>query len=473
MWQWTCRHTLIDCAHAVFWFENIDTSLHVSGAVLNLRLDCRWESRSDSVVVSAEPTTSMGSVGGCFAGWGHERARCGRASKFNSVSQTQKHDAGARQAEDLWWQIGHLETVQVYALGLRWSRRFQAQASRDRERSVDWVSDHEWSFASTSSTSLDTAVLHAGIALGRFSEALVGTRRWRWRIAELAQTRALSRPLRCTKPLQHRCAPLQAARLVQRRQKLIPSPTVGWPQREWQSKASTNPSSQLLHWSVLRLRLLGDGGAAVFDVRCLLSLANTSDRTIWRDCNSDIHLWCGTKTLITCSTTRTPLKNRTTSCTDRDMGTKRMYTRHNPASAPRDRPTLRGTISLAERSICNYRVVVESGKPSVVATCWVAMFWAVIRSKAKSSSAERTILAVGMCKHWCFESDEAAWVWCHESARRCEKFKNMWCSDIFCWMGSTNWIISPTLTMFILMLGFFCPYDNPRIKKSDVQNTKN
>ncbi len=52
---WT--HT--DCAHAVLWFENIDTSLHGSGAVLNLRLDCRWESRSDSVVVSAEPTTSM------------------------------------------------------------------------------------------------------------------------------------------------------------------------------------------------------------------------------------------------------------------------------------------------------------------------------------------------------------------------------------------------------------------------------
>ncbi len=50
-------------------------------------------------------------------------------------------------------------------------------------------------------------------------------------------------------------------------------------------------------------------------------------------------------------------------------------------------------------------------------------FWAVIHSKANSSSSERTILAVGMCKHWCFESDEAAWVWCHESARRCEKCK--------------------------------------------------
>ena len=34
---WT--HT--DCAHAVLWFEIIDTSLHGSGAVLNLRLDCR------------------------------------------------------------------------------------------------------------------------------------------------------------------------------------------------------------------------------------------------------------------------------------------------------------------------------------------------------------------------------------------------------------------------------------------------
>ena len=78
--------------------------------------------------------------------------------------------------------------------------------------------------------------------------------------------------------------------LFQRRQMLISSPKVGLPQREWQSKASTNPTNHLLHWSVLRLRLLGDGGAAVFDVRCMLSLAKTSDRTTWRDCNSDIHL---------------------------------------------------------------------------------------------------------------------------------------------------------------------------------------
>ncbi len=224
---------------------------------------------------------------------------------------------------------------------------------------------------------------------------------------------------------------------------------------------------------MLRLRLLGDGGAAVFDVRCLLSLANTSDRTIWRDCNSDIHLWCGTKTLITCPTTRNPLKNRTTSRTDRDMGTKRMDTRHNPASAPRDRPTLRGTISLAERSICNYRVVVESGKPSVVATCWVAMFWAVIRSKAKSSSAERTILAVGMCKHWCFESDEAAWVWCHESARRCEKCKI--CGVLtYLLDGKHNLKKKPNIDDVHLDVGLLLSVRQSQgSKKSDVQNTKN
>ncbi len=248
MWQWTCGHTLI--VHMQSSGLKSLTRLYM---VAERFWICGW------IVVESRGAIHWSCRRNRLQAWDqlvdvlqgevmNARAAAEQASLIaNSLSQTQKHDALARQAEDLWWQIGHLATVQVHALGLRWSRRFKAQASRDREWSVDWISDHECSFASTSSTSFDTAVLHAGIALGRFSAALVGTRRWRWRIAELAQTRAFSRPLRCTKPLQHRCAPLQAARLVQRRQMLISSPTVGWPQREWQSKANTNPTSQLLH----------------------------------------------------------------------------------------------------------------------------------------------------------------------------------------------------------------------------------
>ncbi len=216
---------------------------------------------------------------------------------------------------------------------------------------------------------------------------------------------------------------------------------------------------------MLRLRLLGDGGAPVFDVRCLLSFANTSDRTIWRDCNSDIHLWCGTKTLITCPITRTPLKNRTTSCTDRDMGTKRMDTRHNPASAPRDRPTLRGTISLAERSICNYprrrwERQTQRGRDLLgrhVLGCHPFESEEFFRGTDHSCCVNvvNTGVSSQMKLHGFGVTSRRVGV-------KNAKYVVFW---HICWMESTIWRKSTTLMMFILMLGFFCPYDNPKDQK--------
>ena len=61
------------------------------------------------------------------------------------------------------------------------------------------------------------------------------------------------RHLRYAEPLQHRCAPLQAAPLVQRRQVLILH-LQRWPKcGSKKNKSSCVPTHHLLRWPVLRL----------------------------------------------------------------------------------------------------------------------------------------------------------------------------------------------------------------------------
>ena len=104
-------------------------------------------------------------------------------------------------------------------------------------------------------------------------------------------------------------------------------------------------------------------------------------------------------------------------------------TRHTPASAPRGRPTLCDTISPSERSLCKHRFVVDCGKPSVVAIFLLPVPAVAIFSMAKSSCADRTILAVKMLTNswdlcqmwlWCVDVLSLAWVSC-----RCEMCKTL------------------------------------------------
>ena len=74
------------------------------------------------------------------------------------------------------------------------------------------------------------------------------------------------RPLRLSKALQHRCAPLQAPPLVRRRQVLIlhlqKDHKIRLPE-----KNKDSDTYHLLRWPVLRLHVLLDAAAAALDAR--------------------------------------------------------------------------------------------------------------------------------------------------------------------------------------------------------------
>ena len=96
------------------------------------------------------------------------------------------------------------------------------------------------------------------------------------------------------------------------------------------------------------------------------------------------------------------------SCTIRDVWAEKCKeTSHKPASAPRGRPTLCEVSSPSERSFCNHRFVVDSGKPCVVATFLLPMPFVRRQGPFPTQNAY---------KHLGFESNVAVFHgMCHES----------------------------------------------------------
>ena len=75
-----------------------------------------------------------------------------------------------------------------------------------------------------------------------------------------------------------------------------------------------------------------------------------------------------------------------------DVGQITRETRHTPASAPRGRSMLCDATSPSDRSPCNHRFVVDCGTPSATAIFLALKPRVAMRSIAKRSSADRTML---------------------------------------------------------------------------------
>ena len=164
-------------------------------------------------------------------------------------------------------------------------------------------------------------------------------------------------PLRFAKSHQHRCAPLQAAPLVQRRQVLILRPQ-GRPTCE--SNKTTlvcyphitcfagQCFAFIYSWTLLRPRSIPDAS------RCLRTRTTVQHGvttmmpaiSIWARRAPDFYHWTIEQTQRNSRNVRRQMQRTT---------------RHKRASAPRGRPTLRGTMSSPERNLCNSCFVVDSG----------------------------------------------------------------------------------------------------------------
>ena len=128
--------------------------------------------------------------------------------------------------------------------------------------------------------------------------------------------------------------------------------------------------------------------------------------------------------------------------------------RRGSAHDARDQPS--------QRSLCNHRFVVDCGKPSVVAIFLLPMPAVAIFSMAKSSYADRTILAAkrftSTCVSeyiwlWYMDVLSLAWVLCIDV-----KFAKTWC---FITHFLTEWIFhqkGPKIDMNIFYYGLPSPY---------------
>ena len=190
-------------------------------------------------------------------------------------------------------------------------------------------------------------------------------------------------PLRLAEPLQHRRAPLVAAPLVQQNQVLILHLL-----EEWQRNKDFD-TYHLLRWAMLRLHVLLDATAAALDARRLPTFANTGDCATRLGIQALISI-CGTSTLLISSSD--PLNKRTNHTQfERYQTRNTRNTRHTPASVPRGRP-LRDATSPSERSLRSQRFVVASGTPSAAAIFLAQEPRVAMRSMAKRSSVDRTML---------------------------------------------------------------------------------
>ena len=159
----------------------------------------------------------------------------------------------------------------------------------------------------------------------------------------------------------------------------------------------------LLRWPVLRLYVLLDAAAAALDAGCLQTFANTGDCI--QHGSTEIQAL-----MSAAARTRSSLQpwthGRDTQMTRREM--RNMQGKHDAHTSLCSRPILRDATSPSERSLCNHRFVVDSGTPSASAIFLLPRPWAALFSMAKSSSAERTILAVkNACTHMGFKTNAA------------------------------------------------------------------
>ena len=118
--------------------------------------------------------------------------------------------------------------------------------------------------------------------------------------------------------------------------------------------------------------------------------ADTSDRATWLNRNPSVDERCGRNAL---PFTAMDQQTRGTHDTPRDVSRNMQKDMtHKPISAPRGRPMLRDAMSPSESSLCNHRFVVDCGKPSVVAIFLATKPRVAVRSMAKRSSVDRTML---------------------------------------------------------------------------------